>query len=274
MFNPIRRLPSFNSVAAGSTASIIIPTGQTYQTIVLRYKESGADVNEATMKASITKVRLKINGTTRFEASGKHIIDCLNKFYGIAFVAGQLVIPLTRPWLKTIEGEDNLGWGTANVNTFGLEVDIAAGATAPTLTADAVISPQNRDLGIIVQVSEMSFAAAVSGDYEISTLPKGNGNLVALHLENANITKIRAVADGYVLNDGDLAIMNTINQWTGLRVPQTGYVHLDALFKNRLGDTWPLAGVQDFRVIPTLSSAGSVPIVMETLNNPFGNIRT
>ncbi len=269
MFNPIRRMPSFQSVAAGSTASIALPIGPTYQNLTLRYKESGVDAVEATLKSSLAKVRLKVNGTTRWEATGKHIIDCMNKFYGIGFVAGQLVIPLARPWMRTLQAEDNLAWGTQNLNTLGLEVDIAAGAVAPSMICDAMLDPNQRDLGTIIQVSEFSFASATAGDYEISTLPKGNGNLAALHFDNSNITAVKAVADGYILNDGDLVNSNHALQWISQRTPQAGYVHIDALVKNRIDDSWPLVGVQDFKITATMSAAGAVPLVMETINNPF-----
>lgn len=268
-----RKLPDFNPVAAGARASILIPRGPTYEDITLRYAESGTAANEATMKAGIEEVVLKVNGIERFSMTGKHLVD-INKFYGLGYNAGELVIPLARPWMKTKEAIDNLAWGTRNMDSFMLEVKLASGATAPTLSADAWVIPESRDLGAIIEVHEISAASSTTGKFEISTLPKGNGDMVAIHLDNANITALEAKINGvpFIDNDTDLdAYHNSLTRRSdGKRTAQTGYVHVDAQHRNRLGDTWPLAQVEQFNINPSLSSAGAVGIIMETLNAPLG----
>lgn len=272
MFNFLNRLPSFSGVAAGASPSVQLERGRiTYRTIILNYAESGTPANEATMKAAIKRVNFKINGITRFSVSGKYIIDVLNKYYGIAFNAGRLVIPLARPWLKTMAAEENVGWGMRNVSTFEVQVELAPTATNPTLSGDAFVSvdANGRDLGTIVEVHEVNFASATSGKFEIPSLPKGNGDLVALHLDNANITHVEAIIDRVPFIDGDLGNLQTLYTWTGERIPQSGYTHIDALVLNRLGDVWPISKANSFNLNPTLSAAGSVPIIMETLNTPL-----
>lgn len=269
MFNYLRKLPSFNTVGANANSALIAPKGPTYRAFILKYSEGGVDADEATLKAAISRIQLKVNGTSRFDVSGKHAIDNLQKYYGIAHRDGQIVIPLTRPWLKTIEGEENLGWGTKNVDTLELNVAIAAGRVAPEMEAIAFITPEERDLGAIVQVHEFSYAAATSGEFEISSLPKGNGELVALHLENANITAIEASVNGVKFVDADLGTYRDLLRWTGERVPVTGYEHIDAMALNRIGGVWPIIRANDFRIKANLSSAGQVPIVMETLATPL-----
>lgn len=265
-----RRLPSFSVVSPGSTAAILIPRGPSYQCLVLRYKRNNVDATEAQVKSDLKQIRLKINGVTRFEVSGKHLVDCLNKYYGIAFTAGQIVIPLTRPWHKNIGSEDVLGWGTKNMDTFGLEVDIDAAAVTPSLTADALVNPVMRDLGAIVEVHELTYSTAVAGIFEIPNLPRGNGDLVALHLDSANITSAEAYMNQIPAIEGDADITRTIQTWMTERTPQTGYRHMDALIRNRVGDAWPLRGVEDFRLKLGMSAAGSVGITMETINAPLG----
>lgn len=267
------KLPDFNPVAAGAIASTQIPRGFTYNDITLRYSANSVKANEATLKADIERVSLKINGVVRWEMSGKHLVD-INKFYGLTQNAGELVIPLARPWLKTAIGVDNLAWGTANVQSFQLEVKIASGATTPVLAADAEVLPYATDLGYIVEVHEFNFASSVSGKYEITTLPKGNGDLIAIHLDNANITALQGKINNveFIAQDSDLtAYHNSIVRLSDQkRAPQTGYVHIDTQKRNRLDDVIPLAGLQEFLIAPTMSAAGSVGVVMETLNAPLG----
>lgn len=268
-FNYYRKLPSFNTVAAGATCTLQLPRGAVYKTIVLRHTAGGAAPNQATTGANLARIRLKINGVTRRDISGARQLT-LNDYYLVPFVNGQIIIPFTRPWMKTIEAEENLGMGTRNVDTLTIEVDIAGGVATPTLEAYALMSPEDRDLGTVVEVQELTFSTAVSGQFEIATLPKGNGALAALHLFNSNITDV-------VLRMNSINVIESLNGLHSVydyheRAPQSGIVHLDALFQNRLGDAFPINAlqVQDLRLIPTLSAAGSVPIVMETLNQPLG----
>ena len=267
------KLPDFNPVAAGAIASTQVPRGFTYQDITLLYQANGVKANEATLKADIERVTLKINGVARWEMSGKHLVD-INKFYGLTQNAGELVIPLSRPWLKTPAGVDNLAWGTNNISSFQLEVKLASGATTPVLSANAEVLPYATDLGYIVEVHEYSFAASVAGKYEISTLPKANGSLIALHLDNANITALQGKLNNveFIAQDSDLvAYHNAIKRLSdGKRIPQTGYAHIDAQRRNRLDDNIPLINLQEFMIAPTLSAAGPVGVIMETLNAPLG----
>lgn len=267
------KLPDFNPVAAGAIASTQIPRGFTYQDITLLYSANGSKADEATLKADIERVSLKINGVVRWEMTGKHLVD-LNKYYGLTQNNGELVIPLSRPWMKTEQGVDNLAWGTANVNSFQLEVKIASGATTPVLSANAEVLPYSTDLGYIVEVHEFSFASSVAGKYEISTLPKGNGDLVAIHLDNPNITALQGKLNNveFIAQDSDLrSYHNSIVRLSdGKRVPQAGYAHIDSQKRNRVSDIIPLARLQEFLVAPTLSAAGAVGVVMETLNTPLG----
>ena len=272
MFHFFNKTRTFNGVAAGGTPSVQLETGRTlYRHLVFNIKENGVAVNEARMKTLIEHIELKINGITRFKVTGENIINLLMKYYGIAFTDGRVVIPFTRPWLKSAAAEDHLGWGMKNVSTFEVKVKLASDAVNPELTLDAsvTITPEGVDMGTIVEVHEHSFATSVTGKYEIRDLPKGNGDLVALHFKNNNIVKIDVEVDKVPFIDGDLGSYEHQLKWVGLRLLQTGYRHIDALLLNRIGDAWPISKANSFVVSPDLSVAGSVPIIMETLNTPF-----
>ena len=89
-----------------------------------------------------------------------------------------------------------------------------------------------------------------------------------MHLHSALITKVEVDLDSVSHFDGDIVTLKSIQKRSG-RVPQAGIVVIEPTFLDRFDDVWPLAGVQDFRVKLTMSGAGSVPIVMETLNVPI-----
>lgn len=264
-------IPDLSPVAAGKRATTLIPTGPTYREITVLYSPEGTKATKAVMIADIEEVVLKINGTARVAISGKHLV-MLNEYYGNTFADGELVIPLSRHWMRTKEGEENLCWGTQNVQNFILEVKLASGATDPELSVDCQIVPESRELGAIVEIHDYSFDSSTTGKKEISSLPTENGSLFAMHLENANITALEGKVNRAIFVDDGIdltAFQNRIAR-RGDRTLQSGYVHVDPVASNRIEDALPLAGATDFRVNPTLSSAGSIEILMETISAPLG----
>ncbi|MGH1403271.1 MAG: major capsid protein P2 [Alphaproteobacteria bacterium] len=274
MLTFVNKLPDFNPVNANGRPAVRVPTGPTYREFSLHYAEDGTPANEATMIAGIEQVSIKIGGIVRWSCSGAWLV-ALNKYYNYGFTDGQLIIPLSRPWARTMQGEENLAWGTRNVSNMHIEVKLAAGVTNPTLSADALVTPESRDLGMIVEVHETPFEAISAGKKEIPDLAKENGALLAVHLKSDDITalEIKMNKVPFIENDIDLASYQRLLERIGGRVAQTGYVHADAMLLNRIDDAWPLAGLQTFNVNPTVSQAGSIPILMETLNDPLGTVK-
>lgn len=267
-----KKLPTFSPAPVQNGVSVIsIPTGPTYYGFHLSYLVNGVAATEAQVKSDIKWVRLKVNGVTRYEVSGKHLIDALNKYYGVGFNAGQIFIPLARPWYKLPEAVENTAWGTRNLQSLNLEVEFNTPIVNPTMEAYATYSLMQRDLGMIVEVHEFQYAAATVGMNEIPTLPRGNGDLVALHLDSALITACDIEVNQQLWTQGsNLSLFQNFVKWFALRTPQAGYVHFDAQIRDLLSDAQALINVSDFRVKPTVSAAGNIGIVMETLNTPLG----
>lgn len=270
MFRYTRKLPSFATVGAGQMATLMVPKGWTYRGLVLKYQTGGANATEAQMKADLTAIRLKVNGNTRYEASAEQLIDIQTHFYGESVVAGMLFIPLSRKWLKTIEAQDNTAWGTSNVDTFSIEVDISGGAVTPSLVAHAEVDPVKNDLGIIVEGHTFHYNAAGAGTMEISDLPKSSGQLVGLHMKTTVVSALQLTVNAVEFINSDIDVMNAIYQREPMRrAPVNGWVHLDPLALNRIGDAWPMA-VEDFRLKLTTTGAGTVDLFLETLSAPLG----
>jgi hypothetical protein len=270
-----QKLPDFNPVVAGGRASVRVPKGPTYREFVLAYKPDGTKATKAVMIADIEEVVLKINGIAKQTYSGEDLV-VINEFYEEnGFTDGELVIPLSRHWARTIQGEENLCWGTKDIDNLFLEVKLASGATNPQLSCEAFFTPDSRDLGLIVEVHKVQVSSSVAGKVEISDLAKENGSLLALHMKSADITACELKVDrAYVIeSETNLEIYQNRLKRVGGRNPQAGWVHIDTMHLNRVDDAVPLLGAQDFRVKPTLSNAGAIPIIMETLNIPFGQAR-
>lgn len=264
-----RKLPSFNTVAAGQTSALQLPIGPTYRCIKLKHTASGAATNEANTGANLSRIRIKINGITRIDISGANRI-ALNKYYGLQFNNGEIMIPFSRRWMKTKEGEDNVALGTKNLNSLSIEVDIAGGVVSPTLEAWAEIDPMPRDLGTIVEVQEVNYSTATTS-VDVPNFPTSNGDLVAMHLKNANFTDANLKINQVNVVENALELANYLKDQG--RTPQAGFLHVDAIAQNLWEQVWPLESTFDVRLTGTLSAAGSVPIILETLNQPLGRAR-
>jgi hypothetical protein len=269
-FRYIRKLPDFATVAAGSMATLMAPKGWTYRGIILKYSAGGSAANEATMKADISKVRLKVNGNTRYEASATQLIDIQTKYYGNAVVDGMLFVPLSRTFLKTMEAQDNTAWGTRNVDTFAIEVDIDSGATSPVLVAHAEVDPVANDLGVIVEGHTYTYNASGAVTMEVADLPKSNGQLVGLHIQTSIVTEANLTVNGVEFLNTDIDVMHAaLKRRPANRSPVSNWVHIDPLALNRVADAWPMM-VEDFRLKLKTSGSGAVPIFVETLSAPLG----
>jgi len=270
VFHIQQSLPAFRTVSPGVVATTTLPVGPTYRELTLCYKRDGAKATKAQIISDIEQVTIKVNGIARYSLSGKNLM-MLNDYYGYPFNAGEIIIPLSRHYLRTPQGEEQLVWGTRNVSNLGIEVKLASTASNPELILEADWSFVTQDMGAIIEIHEFNYDFSGSGQKEISDLPKTIGSLMAMHLVSDKITALELKLDELrpIERDTDLTVYQNRLKRVAKRVPQAGIVHFDALRLNRIGDVIGLAGVRDYRVKPEMSDGGAVQIITETVNVPL-----
>lgn len=261
------KMPNFNGVAAGQTATVNLPAQDTYHRLFLTYTESGTLVTEANMKAAITEVRLLINGKIQRRFSANELIT-LNALRGDGYSNGYLTIYFSEPWRRTPQAEDMLAWGMADVATFAVEVDIAAGRTAPALSAKALIGRGERDdqgrlrgLGGIMKWRKHPIGINVSGLNNVSTLPKGDA-YSSLHCFSGNINSVVVTTGGLERFNATSADITEILSQEGMARQANVF---SVIFDNtkRLADVLPTAGLADFRVDFDMAAAASFTMLTE-----------
>lgn len=277
-----RKLPSFNTVKRGATATANLPIGAAYRSIDLLFTKvsDGTPLTEAQIKKTIKRVKLLINGRARWEISAKHIIDLLNRYKTLPFAAGILHLPLVDLKLKATDAEDLLRWGTADVSTFDIEVEVANivqndvnDVGEINIKGEALVDNVSEPLGVIREIHEFSYAATVAGKFEVADLPKGNGDLVEMHIDCANkIKELEFKCDNTVYLEGDLNAYNEHLKRNGERTPQSGYVHHDPCFMRRLRDCFRMDDKQDIRYYLDMTQAQDLSFVMITVQAPNGYI--
>ncbi|MAA87925.1 MAG: hypothetical protein CME39_09760 [Haliea sp.] len=255
-------MPSFEGVAAGATATLRLPIGLTYEQLLISY--SGVTL------AQLTEIRVVGNGKTFQRFTSGTRLDAINQFNGRAAAAGVLVIDFTRYGLRTRQGEEITGLGTGmpsqdgsvELSTLAVEIDIAAAASAPVLSAKAVQSDRS-PLGLIRWVREFGHSPAASGEYEIADIPKGH-LFNQVHFFSGDMSALRIERDGYTVFERNAA-ENALIQSDGVRVPQSGVFSFDPTETGNGGETLQTAGVFDLRFVCKMDASGSLPVVVESI---------
>lgn len=257
----VKKMPSPQGVAAGQTAIFDVPVGLKFHSIQLGYKVDGTDATEAQFKAHIKAVRVILDGYEKIPLSATDLI-AINKFYQEPWNDGVLPIRFSRPWQRSATGEDNPGYGTADVSRFTVEVDIDAAALNPTLELFAEQYPYNEPLGQHVVIKRFAHENATTGETEIPDLPTGKYGLMAVHFDKETISNFTLEMNQRALFDR-MNKKNLLAMYRDRRDWQTGYFHADLVHTNRLDDTQSLRGLEDFRLRFDKSDTGSFNILME-----------
>jgi Viral coat protein P2 N-terminal domain len=265
----IKTMPNFNGVAANQTATADLPVGKLkYHQLRIRHTAgAGVDAVQATMEANIAAVRLKVNGKVQRTFTSRQLID-INTYRGIGFDPGYLPMIFSQPWARTSQVEDALGWGTGDVDSFQVEVDIAAGAVTPTLSASALVSLSSEPMGPIVKWRAFNVPVTAVGVVNV-LLPK-NDAYMAIHADSANVTDVEVIVDGERYFDRiRKADLTEYYSQTGL-TQQADWFNIDFAPTGRGEHALPMfaaqnKAVRDFRVDFTLGAAVTFPLITETL---------
>ncbi len=267
-----RAMPAFNGVAEGATATLNMPIGLTYHSLLLT--RGGT----AFTNAHIAEVRLKGNGRELMVMSGAEL-DSINQFDGHAAAGAALTrIDFERPNLLTRQGRELTAIGTGSpadrasnptpLSTLQLEVDIA-GSTAPTLSAKALQSGPS-PLGALKKRRRFNYSVAGAGDYEISDLPKGDLIDKIFIFHTGNVTGVKLDRNNFRAFDRSDA-ENDLIQTDGVRVPQTNLFVIDPSESGNGGEALVTDGVSDFRLIVTTSGADTLGVMVDYLGGLQGN---
>ncbi len=245
----IERMPTPGSIAAGQTATVNLPLGPTYHRLNIRMTGTDdvdpiADIPVADWGNYIGEIRLMVNGDTRIEIDAADLVK-MNQYYGQSLDAGVLPLFLSQPWMRTWQGEDNTAYGTAaGMASFTLEMDLKAETTIGKLEVYAVQS-EPKPFGGHLRIQRFSQQMGLQGVKEVSDLPLGAYNMLAMHLTSSAIDKVEILANNVKVIEMDKVIRDA-HQKVIDRVPQTGMTHIDFLTERRLGEALYM-GLTDFR---------------------------
>lgn len=270
MSRKVLKTPSLSRVTPGSTATLELPVGPTYEKLI--FSVTAASLLDMT---DIGRINVLFDGkVVQTYKSLQHLYD-LNSFYGrdadsMSATAAEFAIHFNRAELNGLAYQRAPGIGTADLGTFHIEMEIAAAAPASiAITAQSVIDPVPQPLGVFFKVREYPYNSSVSGQVEMDKLPRGAW-YGAIHLFKADISAVEIEANQVKIVDATKAILERIQKGASpvKRVPVTARAtHIDFLTDGDLAQAVRTELMQDFRLKMTLDTSGAVDIITETLDS-------
>lgn len=240
---------AFEAVAANQTAILdLLPTvgGNTLEALWL--KQGGTFTF-----AHMTGIRLKANNKTIWETTGS-AQDLINNYRDINTATGYLLLDFMEPKFRTVNAFSSGALElsrNSGINQLTLEVDIG-GATNPTLTAHAAVSPAGPLEGespllrfMFLRRHRAQINVPAAGEFAIAVPhmnPSGaSGSLykrINLLASSSDITAIRVRRQGIDEFNCTVALMQELQAAAG-RVPQSGHIAFDPVLDNILaGRVW------------------------------------
>lgn len=262
-----RKLPAVD--IAGSNITIKVPTGPTYDGILLIPSGTGATI------ARVENIRVLLNSKTVMEFATGTELDDINKYHGRDAADGtllDLMLYFRRPEVQafgkasTIDAERMTSLRTRNLSTFTIECTANASWTAPAMEAYALEAPfAGEDLGFLVKTKRYTYNPGASGDFEMSDWAKGP-RIIAAHFKKSDVNRISIKTNGYAVIDNVSKDAIQAFQDQDGRVPVSGYTVADFCQNGNLDEALRTAGLTDLRATANLGSSGALPVIVEYLD--------
>lgn len=256
-----KTLTSFSNVSAGSTATLQLPLGATYDAIHIEY--------DGVTLAQLKNIEVRINGKViQSFIDGVRLQD-INKYYKRNVKSGIITLWFIRPEMDNVGLRRMTAIGTADVATFDLRVDIDAAATAPVLTAYANKSNQ-APLGMITKFKRFPASSATAGQKEIDNIPR-EARIAAIHLFKEDIAKCEVEVNERPVYDFGKVLGAGVQVDYGRNPNSAKHTTVDFTLEGDPSQALVVQGANDFRLRTELTTAGAFDIVVEYLTD-FGGI--
>ena len=259
------KMPSFNGVAAGQTASVRITQGWSYHQFLLAY--SGVTL------AQINEIRQVINGDVYRRWVGADLLDAFGKFDGRAAAAGVLTLECRRTGLKNRNNQDITVIGTGMprsetnpvpVNTMQFEVDIDAAAAAPVLSMKARHSGPSAT-GAILQIRRKMYTAPGAGQFEISDLHQRGETINRIFFMTAQINELE-IKRNHTSIFQRLKAENSLVQSDGARTPDDAAMFVFDPSEEGFGlEFLETAGAQELQFYLDMAAGATFAVYIETI---------
>lgn len=249
-------LTQIEGVAAGSTVTVKLPLGRTYNQIFLKHTNI--------TPAQITDIKIKVNGKVIQDYRSGTEYNLIQSFNGSPVLADHLSFDFERPGLFSQQNRRVTAIGTGGespVTIFQITFKIDAAVVSPAVEGWARTTAGG-PLGLVGITRQYNYTVGGAGQTEVSDLPRhALIEKLVIDTSDVTVTNIKIKMDSVDLFDGPPDLFDHISDY-GVRVPQTNTIIIDTA-SDGFGDGMLNAvGSFDFRIVLTTSDGGSLPVTV------------
>ena len=269
----LKKLPTIANVSAGNTVNVVLPVGNSYETVYLHY--------DGVTPAELKNIKLELNGRMNSEWANGDMLISLDKHYARTQTSGVLTFNFNRPELHKLEAQRFFALDTnasQGIITANISIDIDAGASSPSLVAYAqqTVSVQGAP-NFLTKVRRFIHPVSSVGQFDIINIPlPRDASIAAIHLYMpddadgdavAQITKAELLIDNVNWHDVSAEVAAQIQTVNG-RTPETAKsTVIDLITDGDINNALPLKGnIQDFRIRCNAASVGQVEVIVEYID--------
>ncbi|MGL4379661.1 MAG: major capsid protein P2 [Vibrio sp.] len=255
----IKKMTSMSGITFDGIASLIIPTGLTYESLIIQTNLSAEQLKE---------VKLTLNDEAIYTPKGIDLIT-LQKHKGEPVVAGTFVVPFSDTSLREQGGITNSALVTERNDSILLEISIGAAAesqTVPQIDIYAVVSDAQATRIFLPRMTYQSMQAGAIGHNDFDNLVNAPYRFIRrMFLKSDAVTELEILRD-YV---EEFKAPKEINDYL-LRqnncIPIEGMYVFNPIQRGFLaGYGFPTAHVNELKFRVTCSkSVPNIPILIES----------
>jgi len=278
-----KKLPSFDGVAPGQTATCRVPSGYAFHDFIMRLGGNGSTKLKV---EHLDEIRLIANGIVIQQWKGT-TLDAANRFDRIAASNwdsqgdyNQITLTCVRNNLKTRLAMETtaLAFGALNdplpISTLTIEIDLSSSAPQGCSIEGWYRVSERPNLGGKPSVLKLErrFVESPSGagEYDIANLPR-TGLISRILISNPEkIEKVDISADSVQLWNRTRFINETIIKSLDHRDVQNDFFAIDTTEGGNGQDAFITSGVSDFRLKLYMTGAADLEIMVEYLST-LGN---
>lgn len=239
------KLNQFPNVSAGGVSTLVTRELQGMSVHALFFEMGGTTFTEA----NVDNVRIGLGGKELVEGITGVNLENINEYTGQVPDASYFAHWFGDPMARTIRGQHKGDLDLSIYNSpLEIEVEIAAGAVAPTLQVYALVGAPKMDMGIgfsqidalmcraLIRSVVQPSAAVVRKSFEIGLGSEAGALIRAVHFFHTNLTSVEFKKQGRDKHDDISVALNSFMQKQFARVPAASHYVLDRVVDGNQGE--------------------------------------
>lgn len=255
----IKKMTSMSGITFGGVASLIIPTGLTYESLLIKTNLTAKQLKE---------IKITLNQEAIYNPTGEDLIF-LQTYKGELVEAGKFVVPFSDISLREAGGVINSAFVTERNDSILLEISIgpaAQGQAVPEIEIWAVVSDAQSARVFLPRLTYQSMQAGAIGENDFDNLVSAPWRFIRrMHFKSDAVSELEIKRD-YVEEFKAPRDVNDYELRRNERAPSDAVFTFDPIARGFVaGYAFPTAHVNELKFrVTCLKGVPNIPILIES----------